>query len=154
MSDATDKDTALDDLARMVQIDVEPIIEASELEEILDKHKRASRWVTATALVYGDVVMPTVRNGHRYMVTEAGTTATEPTWPTIQSDSVTGGATFQEAGNDYDNVYDVRGAAREVWEMKRAKAAEMVNNPVSGGEAQIFENCDRMVRQYGRPLIA
>jgi hypothetical protein len=154
MSDATDREDALTDLARLVQIDVEPTIEASELDEILDKYKRASRWVTATTLVYGDVIMPTAKNGHRYMVTEAGTTTTEPAWPTVEGDSVTAGATFQEIGGDYDNIYDVRGAAKEVWEIKRAKAAEMVSNPVSGAEGQIFENCDRMVRRYGRPLIA
>ena len=155
MSDATDKEAALVQLEEMVQIEVEPTLTLPELESILDRHKRASRWVTATALVYGDVIMPTVRNGHRYMVTDdGGTTTTEPDWPLDMDGAVGALPEFTEVGIDYDNVYDIRAAAKEAWQMKLAKAAEMVNNPVSGNEAQIFFNCEKMAARLGKPILA
>lgn len=152
MTDAEDKEAALEKLETLAQPDVEPTI-SNELEEILDRHKRASRWVTATALVYGDIILPTVRNGHVYRVITAGTTTTEPTWPTTDESTVTVGAEFEEAGTDYENVYDLRGALRECWELKMAKASEFISSQDSGSEQMIYEQCMRMAERYKTPMV-
>lgn len=60
----------------------------------------------------GDVVVPTVRNGHRYIVTFPGTPSAEPTWPTTVGGEVTatGGVTYEEYGGDlcsYEDIADV-----------------------------------------------
>ena len=49
----------------------------------------------------GQYVTPTVPNGHSYRVIDGGTTdATEPTWPTIEGQTVTnGGVTFADVPN-------------------------------------------------------
>jgi hypothetical protein len=60
----------------------------------------ATVWVTLTAYVVGDVVRPTVGNGHLYKCIVAGTTAAgQPTWPTVAGQTVVDGTvTWAEAG--------------------------------------------------------
>ncbi len=59
-------------------------------------------WESNHAYVVGDIVTPTTRNSHKYRVTTAGTSAaTEPTFPTSASGTVTsGGVVFTENGAD------------------------------------------------------
>jgi hypothetical protein len=48
-------------------------------------------WVTATAYSIGDLVKPTVANGHYYRCKAAGTSgAVQPTWPTDGTDVADG----------------------------------------------------------------
>ena len=154
MSDATDKEAVLDEVIRRIQPDLEPVLTLIEIEDAVDNNQRAFTWVTALPLVYGDEVIPTVKNGHRYMVVTAGTTTTEPTWPTSDYGTVTAGAQFQEAGAEYDNVYSIKAILRELWELRMAKSVEMISNPVSGNEAQIYEHCKEMALRYATPLLA
>jgi hypothetical protein len=141
-------------LNSLAQPSIEPTLIPSEIDAILDRNKRGSRWVTATVLVEGDVVFPTVRNGHRYLVVTGGTTTTEPTWPTGMQSSVTAGAEFEEAGIDYASVYDLRSALRECWELKAAKASELISSTDSGSEQMIFQHCQEMVTKYSTPMVA
>ena len=158
MSDATDRTAALARLTLLVQPTVEPTLTTTpttgEVDVILDSHKIGSRWVTATALNIGDVIFPTVRNGHRYEVITAGTTTTEPVWPTSSVSTITLGAEFQEIGPDSANVYDVRAAARECWELKAAKATEFISSQDSGSEQMIFDHCVSMAQKYMTPMVA
>lgn len=150
MSDETDKEIALDELARMVDPDAEPSFSITELEEVLDSHKRGSRWVAATAYSYGETVFPLTRNGHVYRVVVAGSTGpTEPAWPTTIGGSVVDGASFEEAGADFTNVYDVRAAAEEICMRRAAATAEGV-----GSETGMFEHWSAMARRFARPIIA
>lgn len=60
-----------------------------------------TNWTTVASsldnvpLQAGSYVKPTTPNSHRYLVTVAGTTVTEPSWPTTNGNTVTsGGVTF------------------------------------------------------------
>lgn len=56
-------------------------------------------WVTATAYNVGDVVRPTAGNTHVYMCMVAGTSGSEPSWPTSPGGTVNdNGITWAEVG--------------------------------------------------------
>lgn len=96
MSDVTDRVSALALLREYAQISVAPAItDASatdELQTILDSSriKRASTWTPNTAYFVDDVILPTVRNGHRYRCTVSGVSAST-TQTSVQSLVVTAG---------------------------------------------------------------
>lgn len=150
LTDAQDRADTLEKLEIKAQLNVEPTLSGAEVEDILDNNKRGLRWITGLVVVVGDVLLPTVRNGHRYPVTEGGTLgATEPTWPTTEGSSVTDGLVeMEEGGPDYASAYDLRGAIRECWELKAAKASEYISSQDSGSEQMIFEHCVKMVDSY------
>jgi hypothetical protein len=155
MTDAEDRDIALERLAKFTQPDVEPTLDELELEDILDESARAVRWTTATVLTIGTLVLPTVYNGHVYKVITGGTTTTEPTWPESQAGTVNLGAEFEEAGlYTFSSLYDVRAALRKCWELKAAKASELISSSDSGSEQVIFQHCQEMASKYVTPIIA
>ena len=155
MTDAEDRDLALERLAKYAQPDVEPTLSELELEDILDESVRATRWATATVLTVGTLILPTVYNGHYYKVITSGTTTTEPTWPESQHGTVTLGPEFEEAGLfTYSSLYDVRTALRKCWELKAAKASELISSQDSGSEQMIFDHCQLMASKYVTPIIA
>lgn len=157
MTDIEDRDIALERLATFAQPDVEPTLTEIELEDILDQSARAVRWTTITALSVGTLILPTVYNDHYYRVITAGTTAVgEPTWPESFGGTITSGTVeFEEAGLYwYSSLYDVRAALRKCWELKRAKASELISSSDSGSEQMIFQHCQRMVESYQTPVIA
>jgi len=51
----------------------------------------AATWITLTEYTAGKIVKPPTLNGHIYICITAGTTSTEPTWPTTQGGEVTDG---------------------------------------------------------------
>jgi len=151
MSDATDRESAFDELARRAQPDTEPAISVIELEDILDRNKRAQRWTAGTTLLLNTIVMPTVRNGRVYRVTTEGVTGTaEPSWPDENEAEVTsGGAELVEDGPDFGNVYDIRAACQEIAVLRRTKAVEYHKD----GEEVIFKQADEVVNSLAMPLI-
>lgn len=149
------KEAAMNELRRLAQPDSTPELDDVELNSILDDCQRASFWILSTAFAFGDVVLPATKNGHRYKCTTAGTTAaTEPTWPTRDGSTVTDGTvTWQEAGPDFDNVFDVRSAAGQAWMVKTAKASVLFNG--SGQQtSQIAEHCKQMAESFDPINIA
>src|SRR6185295_16572531 len=101
MSDASDRIAALGLLTENLQPAVAPTLtttpNSGEVDVILDRNQRARTWAVNTSYVVGDVVMPPLRNGHRYRCTVPGTSAlVDPGvsfWPTA------GGATFYEGAS-------------------------------------------------------
>lgn len=59
-----------------------------------------TEWATSTVYTAGTVVVPTTRNGHRYICTVGGTSGTEPTWPTTTDETVGTAPQFKEYGGD------------------------------------------------------
>lgn len=148
------KEMALAQLKRLVQPDSTPALDDVELNAILDSVQRASFWALSTAFTFGAVALPATKNGHRYRCTEAGSTATtEPTWPTRDGATISDGTVrWEEAGADFDNVFDVRAAAHEAWLLKAAKASELFD----GGDqklSQIGERCGEMAEKFAPILI-
>lgn len=148
----TDYDKAKQRLARLCAADTEPTLDA-ELDAALDRHARASVWAAVTAYSYGDEVIPVTRNGRRFKVVTAGTSAaTEPSWPDSDGGSVTDGdVVFEEVGLEYD-LWDIEAAAYECWMLKAAKASEYSDNTVGGDhsdrESQVYEQCLKMARHF------
>lgn len=145
-ADATDRSNAVLLLREMAQIDVEPALTETEIETILDRCKRASTWTSARLFIAGDVIVPTVRNGHRYRATRGGTSgSTEPTWSTTEVSTLSDGSSspalsWVEDGLDYGNVYDVRQAAQSCWALKARKASQFIQ----AGELnlqQVYKHC-------------
>lgn len=155
MSDATDKEAAFEELVRLVRPGSAPELTAPELEDALDGNRRAYRWATSLNLTINQTVMPTVRNGHVYRVIQGGTTgASEPTWPTGSDDTVVDGtATLIEAGVDFANVYNIRGAAEECWALKERKA---ITFTLAGDTSfsQVSEQCREESKSLASVLIA
>lgn len=162
MSDAVDRALALTKLSASVQPDAEPRLEKDELEAILDATRRAQTWEANKDLTTGTYVQPTVRNGLKYMVVKSGNTGdVEPTWPTRPAQwsgvpgarQITSGTvTFEEAGDEFKNVYNLRAAKREAWSQKMAKASQY---PQTAGVdmSVIFEHCKAMRDSYESVLI-
>lgn len=96
MSDASDRTAALARLTQLVQPAVEPVLTTgsgtTELETILDKHRRATTYAPGTYYAFGQIVLPTVRNGRKYRCVQAGLSdAASPA--TVVAASVTNGGT-------------------------------------------------------------
>ena len=133
--DATERSNALATLNEWAQMDVVPLLLEPEIEAILDRCKRASIWTSATAYNPNDIILPTVRTGHRYRCIVSGTSgATEPftgddRWPTSAGATVTETGsllTWKEDGPEYPSLYDVRQAAYECWDLKTRKASQFM----------------------------
>ncbi len=157
MSDATDRTAALATLRLYVQDTVEPTLSSTELDTLIDGNKRASTWIASTAYNYGDVIRPTIRNGHYFRCVQAGTSgATEPDWPKSLSTTITEGAsnpilTWQEAGPDRANIYDVRTAIHQGWVVKASKASVLYKTDQSGSSfehQQIYMHCVEQAEKY------
>ena len=145
MTDVQDESEAYAKLVDAVQPDSEPTLDPRELEDVLNRNKRGSRWVTNTDVNIGDALYPTVRNGHLYVVNKAGNTgATEPTWGTSMGGITTvGTATVLEYGVDSASVFNLRGAIRDAWNLKLAKASEYNEGDEKAVYDHIKEQCDR-----------
>src|SRR5882672_942233 len=143
------KELALATLRRFVQPDTEPKLDDTELNAILDSVQRASFWEASKAFVFGAVVMPITRNGHRFVCTQGGqTTTTEPEWPARNGAAVTDGdVQWREAGAAYENVFDVQAAIQQSWLVKAAKASVLFDRDRQF-YSQIHEHCKTMADSF------
>lgn len=147
------EDAAFVRLARMVAMDEEPTLSDQDLLRLLDKHVRGTVWTAATVYAYGDQVIPATRNGRRYICAVAGTSAaTEPDWPAVDFGEVTDGTvTWQEAGLDWTDGWDLEAAAHEAWMEKAAIAAsahDFQTDQQSFTRSQLIAHCERMAGRY------
>jgi len=151
------RDAAIERVQMLAQTSTEPVLTDDDVEAIVNEHRRASFWTTAKAYVYGDVIMPAVRNGHRYRCTQAGTSGTpEPVWPVTTGATITEGTsdpilTWEEAGPDYANVFDVRAAMHKVCMVKASKAALSIDTSGGVGDlraSQIYQHWIQLASMY------
>lgn len=137
-------------LAFEIQASVPPVLTDADLTMILSKLARGSVWAASAVIRIGDIVLPSVSNGHRYRAVTAGTTtASQPTWP------VTGYSTIQEGliiwvedGEEYD-LWDMDMAIYEGWKIKKAKAVIYIGS--DEGLSDVYEHCADMVDR-SKPL--
>lgn len=148
------EDEAFVRLARMVAMDEEPVLSDQDLLRLLDKHQRGSTWTAATAYAYGDRIIPTVRNGRRYVCASLGgiSGSTEPDWPLSDFGRVEDGTvTWEEEGLDWTDGYDLEAAAHDAWMEKAAIAASA--HAFSDGQQrferqQLIQHCERMAGRF------
>jgi hypothetical protein len=156
------KNAALDEIAIHAQPKAFPQIDDNEVSRILDAALRASIWLPSTPYSVGAVVVPTVRNGHRYRCVEPGTSgliADEPSWPTFNHTIVTDGEgetqiVWEEFGTDYGSLYDLRKAIHDCWMLKASKVAHIHDSRRSQSAAsrsQIYEQCIKQAERF-RPF--
>jgi len=169
-SDATDRANAILLLSEWVQIDVVPTLTQNEIETILDRHKIASTWTSSTPYAIGQMILPPVRNGWSYLVVQPGTSSSVTPdysqWSRYLGARVTDGSSvpaliLEVAGSDAIyraipsnppsvNVYDVRGAARECWQLKLRRVTQFID-VADLNFSQVYEHCSEMVKEF-RPI--
>lgn len=160
MPDAqTQFDEALQRLQLYVQPTVPPVISTSDLQAILRSTAYGTIWTAETVYYYGDVILPTVRNGHSYVVTVAGTSAaTEPDWPLYASSILSEGEsdpllTWQENGPDFSNLYNVRKAIAQAAGVKKTMAAALYANG-NAQMQQVFDHWEKVEQAHASLEIA
>jgi len=87
-------------------------------------------WSAGTAYSIGDIRIPTIRNGHRYICVDAGNShaTTEPTWPTDNDETVPDNeVVWQEYGGDLCGI--------ELWSEVSGSEVADGNGYTTGGES-------------------
>jgi hypothetical protein len=159
-----DEDLAMTRLKAMVQDEVCPTLNPDELQLLLDGAKRAAIWTASTAFSIGDVVIPTTnnRNGHRYVCiafdgSGVSSATTEPTWSSCRDATITdGNITWQEDGREFD-LWDLRRAAYDGWDMKMSKASpyeDFKQGDQSFSDSQLFEHCKKKRDSFVPVMVA
>jgi len=158
LSDTDQREAARAELITYGQVNASPTLGDIEVETILDNHLLATTWVASTAYVVGDIVHPTVRNGHRYRCVVAGTSGTtEPTWRLRQAVKFTEGASdpllmWIEDGPEFRQIYDIRSAIHAAWIAKAGVAALSVDMQGANGRvyaSQVYDHCIKMADRFG-----
>lgn len=162
MSDASDRTAARVELVALVQPTASPALsdsgDGNDVDTILDRHRRATTWAADTAFKVGDVVLPTERNGHRYLCVRPGVSGEEEpeTWSTRQGGRVADGESdpqllWAEDGTGFDNIYDVRAAAHEAWLLRATRSAGKFDTSLGGqrfNRSQVYDHCMRMASSF------
>jgi hypothetical protein len=151
-----------------------------DIQHAIRNNQRATIWAPNTAYHVGDVVVPPLRNGHRYRCVSPGTSDQSGNlyyfWPTAPGDLMYGSATnppvcWEECGPDWfnlpgdtgprsANVYDARAAIYDCWVLKAQRASVLMNQKadnVSFDFAQIREHClaeaEKFKPEFTRPAM-
>lgn len=151
--------TAREEFLSLCPADVCPMLTEPEITTILAGTKRASVWQASHAYGTGDIVIPTSRTGHRYIVTTGGTSgATEPSWSKERDATVVGGTvTWEENGYDWNGIlWDITGAARKGWLLKASKAsptADTVVGEMQIKSSQLFDHCRAQAESFRSAFV-
>jgi hypothetical protein len=167
-------------LERMVQYQSPPVLTSAEIDDLLllararDLNGYEPYFIWAPLTVYAaagvyqrrgdDLVypapmarVPTVSNGHLYVVRVAGTSgATEPAWPTASGGEVADGSVIWREGGRYlwTPTFALHRAAAEGWRWKAAKVVDQYDVGLGSGKTfsrdQQIKHCLTMAEQYER----
>lgn len=156
MSDAQDRIAALARLNDLAEPDTNPKLSPDEISAILDNHQVAITWAPGIVIKSSLLVAPTVGNGRWYRPRISGLSGpTEPGWPvgTSSRPILDGAATYEDAGEALDSVYDVQAAAWEAWDKKARKASKYPK--MSGIDvSSIYDHCKEMRDSFAPVLCA
>lgn len=125
------RDQAIDRLADYCQADIFPELDSSDLGTLIDRFKRFVVWATNTPYSVGDVVIPSIANGRKYICIKAGTSGTQTTiWPTygVYNTVVGDGPDliWHDNGPASQEQYDVMQSARAGWLMKASRVSHLI----------------------------
>lgn len=153
-------------LSDLVAASVFPTLDAGQLSRLIRDARRVddagwlpswdTEWAPATAYAVDEVIVPTVRNGHVYIITVGGTSgAVEPVWPTTPEGVVTlDGVTYQEVSSYltvWGGAYDLNRAAAAGWRIKAASVSnrhDFGSNQGNYNPSQVFDHCMKMAEHY------
>lgn len=141
-------------LMKKVAPEEEPALTDEQLCRLLDRARVATVWTATTAYAYGDVVLPTTRNGHRYRCVEPGTSqATEPDWSTRTGAYQTDGddLVWQEDGRQYEDLWDIDRAAHAAWLLKASMASgwyEFTDSGLNLKRQQVAAACRTQAKAF------
>jgi len=156
------RDEALTKLGKMVDFEVDPTLSSDELGSLLDEARLAALWDELgdedgdISPFVGLMIMPTVRNGHRYRLirlTDDGLPGEEePDFPLSRDATISDGdLVWQEDGKDYDLRWDFNRAACAGWTLKAGLAAQSYRAVVDGQQLDrnhVIDNCLAMASRY------
>lgn len=154
---AEQKTSAITEAKRRAQVTVAPVIQDAEITAIVDEYQLADIWTANTPYTYGEEILPTVRNGHRYRCIVGGTSgATEPVFSTKPGSRVAEGSsdpklTWQEVGGDYENVFDIRALTYALLDLKVKRCAIAVDQKTPVGSlnaSQMYDHWKSERDQY------
>jgi hypothetical protein len=87
-------------------------------------------WVTGVAKSVGDLVIPTVDNGHVYYCSVAGNTgASEPSWPKNGTSVSDGGVVWVDAGANIDMTQSVWIEDASIWQASHDYSVDALARP-------------------------
>lgn len=157
----TDLEAAIVEVTALAAPNIAPTVDQCyDLRATIIRHQRCSFWAATTSYNVGDVVMPVLPNGHRYIATEAGASGTvEPGWPESRYSSIAeeGTLIWKEDGPDYWNIFDIEWSVHDVWMHKAGQASAQVDTTLAGGASagtftvncsQMFNHCIVMAQRY------
>lgn len=157
-----DLEAAIVEVTALAAPNIAPTVDQCyDLRATIIRHQRCSFWAATTPYNVGDVVMPVLPNGHRYVVREAGTSgATEPVWLESRHSVIAEEGTlmiWQEDGPDFANIFDIEWTVYDVWMHKAGQASAQVDTTLAGGASagtftvncsQMFNHCIVMAQRY------
>lgn len=118
-------------------------------------------WTPNTVYALNDVIVPPIRNGHTYIISDGGTSGTtEPDWPLDVGDEVTlDGVTYMDISS-YVSVWygrwDFNRAAAEGWRVKAGMVSnrhDFGSNQGNYNPSQLFEHCNKMAEVYAAKTV-
>lgn len=132
-----------------------PELTPQQVSGIVERNVRATAWTAGRQYKVGDVVRPTVPNGHFYRRIVAGLSpAGEPVWTLRAGYTVyeKGRVVWEECGEDLDgNLYNTRNAVHDAWLLKASMAANQFDTSIDNQKwtrSQIYEHCINMARVW------
>jgi hypothetical protein len=140
----------------MLAASLDPVLEDTEIEMLLQKHilpSDYSTWAPSTAYSEGQAVVPITRDGFVYEVVTAGTSGTvQPPFSDTPNESVTDG-TVEWQFSTTEEAYNLNRAASEGWRIKASKVAnryDMKNDVHTLARSQMFKHCMEMSKFFRR----
>lgn len=161
---------ALRRLKSMTASDQDPVLTDAELADLLQEARTPDvydvwadaylPWAATHAYAVGDVLVPSVRNGHFYEVTitDGMSGAAEPVFPTTEGGTIAAdGVTYAEAGvAPWAGEWSLNRAASAGWKIKAGKAAgrfDFSSDVNDFSRSQIVKACLEMAKQYASGAI-
>lgn len=130
----------------------------SKIEAILNRYKRATRWVAGAAVQVGPMkILPLTPNGRMYRVVKGGTFGlvepfTETSYVT-QDRIFDNGVILEDAGPaGIDNVYDINQVIIALLEAKLAQSLKFTSTE-GLNMSKITDNIQRALEYYQVPLL-
>lgn len=148
-----------------------PVLPADTIDRLLRSARRSdiygwwpswdTEWAPNTVYALNDVVVPRIRNGHVYLVTDPGTSiTTEPTWPLTDQGTVTvDGVQYTEITpfvTVWFGEWDFNRAASEGWRIKAGMVSnrhDFGSNQGNYNPSQVFEHCNKMADYFAAKQV-